>query len=165
MLSRFYLVPERNGRRTDRFAISITHVSMLTRAIKIVVVLLSITPWLTLGKNVNFERLQYVLLLTSKSHDLNNASIKCSISFDTHFKQFTEKWKLLWLKNQVMMLWCYIRVVYIVDACLRCQAENRQEECVGMLCVIVVILLLLLLVCVSFTLIGQPRNSVLIRRV
>ena len=38
MLSRFHLVPERNGRidrqtdaRTDRFAISISRVSMLTR--------------------------------------------------------------------------------------------------------------------------------------
>jgi len=30
---------------------------------------------------------------------------------------------------------------------------------------IVLLLLLLLLVCVSFTIIGQPRNSVLIRRV
>jgi len=30
MLSRFYLVPERNG-QTDRFAISISRVSMLTR--------------------------------------------------------------------------------------------------------------------------------------
>ena len=30
MLSRFHLVPERNG-RTDRFAISISRVSMLTR--------------------------------------------------------------------------------------------------------------------------------------
>ena len=34
MLSRFYLIPERNGqtdRQTDRFAISISRVSMLTR--------------------------------------------------------------------------------------------------------------------------------------
>ena len=34
MLSRFHLVPERNGQtdgRTDRFAISISRVSMLTR--------------------------------------------------------------------------------------------------------------------------------------
>ena len=34
MLSRFYLIPERNGQtdgRTDRFAISISRVSMLTR--------------------------------------------------------------------------------------------------------------------------------------
>ena len=30
MLSRFHLIPERNG-QTDRFAISITRVSMLTR--------------------------------------------------------------------------------------------------------------------------------------
>ena len=30
MLSRFHLVPERNG-RTDRFVISISRVSMLTR--------------------------------------------------------------------------------------------------------------------------------------
>jgi len=30
MLSRFHLVPERNG-RTDRFAVSISRVSMLTR--------------------------------------------------------------------------------------------------------------------------------------
>jgi len=39
MLSRFHLIPERNGRtdgQTDRFAISISRVSMLTRrAIKI----------------------------------------------------------------------------------------------------------------------------------
>ena len=34
MLSRFHLIPERNGQtdgRTDRFAISISRVSMLTR--------------------------------------------------------------------------------------------------------------------------------------
>jgi len=38
MLSRFHLIPERNGqtdrrtdRRTDRFAISISRISMLTR--------------------------------------------------------------------------------------------------------------------------------------
>ena len=30
MLSRFHMVPERNG-RTDRFAISVSRVSMLTR--------------------------------------------------------------------------------------------------------------------------------------
>jgi len=30
MLSRFHMIPERNG-RTDRFAISISRVSMLTR--------------------------------------------------------------------------------------------------------------------------------------
>ena len=38
MLSRFYLIPERNGRtegRTDRFAISISRVSMLTRDKKV----------------------------------------------------------------------------------------------------------------------------------
>ena len=38
MLSRFYLIPERNGQtdgRTDRFAISISRVSMLTRDNKI----------------------------------------------------------------------------------------------------------------------------------
>jgi len=34
MLSRFHLIPERYGRtdrKTDRFAISISHISMLTR--------------------------------------------------------------------------------------------------------------------------------------
>jgi len=39
MLSRFHLVPERNGRtdgRTDRFAISLSRVSMLTRNKKLI---------------------------------------------------------------------------------------------------------------------------------
>jgi len=46
---------------------------------------------------------------------------------------------------------CCIAIIFLFTACTLVMCFN--------------LLLLLLLVCVSFTIIGQPRNSVLIRRV
>jgi len=48
MLSRFHLIPERNG-ETDRFAISISRVSMLTRDKNRIRTLRILEPWSVVG--------------------------------------------------------------------------------------------------------------------
>ena len=41
--------------------------------------------------------------------------------------------KCMGFKNCILSIRMRIAICLLLDACLRCQAENKQEDCVGML--------------------------------
>ena len=90
----------------------------------------------------------------------------CYMTFLSQHSQFTRACNITSLQCWIAHSWARFSALgHIIKNILMIVMLNGCDAKSSIFDVILAVLLLLLLVCVSFTIIGQPRNSVLIRRV